>query len=392
MAEKAKGNGASTGRKSGQSSILTVLEEEGNRFVFRVAGIDRSVVNALRRIILSRIPCVVLRTEPHAASLCTVVVNTTQFHNEILKHRLSCVPVHTTDLDTLPGKCELEIDEHNTTAETTWVTTEHFRIRDVATGTYWTPDKSRVLFPPDPKTLHFIDFVRLRGGEALKLRCGFVVSSADENQAFNVVSKCAVTDTLDPHLAEQAFLRQQQQQQQQQPSKEKHDFDRRNFFLLDALRYTIPGSFDFVVESVGVFPPRTLLQKACALMQNECVDVMENELPIVHVDGTMANAFDVLLPDEDATLGYVLQSFVMDLAYEEGQEQKEGDEGEGDEGKRKPLHYVGFAKLHPNDQDSRLRVAYRAARVANKAHVAQVVKEAMRGAEHVFRELYHAFA
>jgi hypothetical protein len=136
-------------------------------------------------------------------------------------------------------------------------------------------------------------------------------------------------------------------------------------------------------------------------MQNECVDVMENELPIMHVDGTMANAFDVLLPDEDATLGYVLQSFVMDLAYEEGQEQGEeeqgeqgeqGDEGKGEKEKRRPLHYVGFAKLHPNDQDSRLRVAYRATRIANKAHVAQVVKEAMRGAEHVFRELYHAFA
>ena len=125
-------------------------------------------------------------------------------------------------------------------------------------------------------------------------------------------------------------------------------------------------------------------------MQNECVDVMENELPIVHVDGTMAHAFDVVLPDEDATLGYVLQSFVMDVAYEAQEQEQE----KGSSRKQKPLHYVGFAKMHPNDQDSRLRVAYRAACAsdANKPHVASLVKEAMRNAEQVFRELYHAFA
>ena len=68
-----------------------------------------SFANALRRIILSEIPINVIRTETEEVNQCKITTNTGRLHNEIIKQRLSCIPIHLTDLDLLPEKYELEV-------------------------------------------------------------------------------------------------------------------------------------------------------------------------------------------------------------------------------------------------------------------------------------------
>ena len=48
---------------------------------------------ALRRTILSDIPVVVFRTSPEEENNCIIDKNTTRFNNEIVKQRLSCIPI-----------------------------------------------------------------------------------------------------------------------------------------------------------------------------------------------------------------------------------------------------------------------------------------------------------
>ena len=73
--------------------------EIDNILKFTLHGVNVSIANAIRRIILSEIPSVVFRTFPHAENKMEIIKNTTRFTNEILKQRLSCVPVYmTTDV------------------------------------------------------------------------------------------------------------------------------------------------------------------------------------------------------------------------------------------------------------------------------------------------------
>ena len=57
---------------------------------------------------------------------------------------------------------------------------------------------------------------------------------------------------------------------------------------------------------------------------------------------TMENSFDIIMQNEDYTLGNILQHYMYDLFYM-------GD---------KSIVYCGFQKFHPHDTESVLRVAF----------------------------------
>lgn len=57
-------------------------------------GLDKSIVNSLRRTLLSEIPCVAFRVEEGATKDMVMEVNNTSLHNEFLMHRFSMVPLY----------------------------------------------------------------------------------------------------------------------------------------------------------------------------------------------------------------------------------------------------------------------------------------------------------
>ena len=137
--------------------------ENNNVYHFTLTGVNVSIANALRRIVLSEIPTVVFRTENNDINQCTITKNTTRLHNEILKQRLSCVPVHMpmNDIDLLPGTHILEVDVKNNTDTMMFVTTQHFRIKKKDTNTYLSEQEQRNIFPPNKITNSYIDFSKM---------------------------------------------------------------------------------------------------------------------------------------------------------------------------------------------------------------------------------------
>ena len=88
--------------------IENILEND-SILSFRLSGVDKCFANGLRRTILTDIPMVVIRTEDTKVNQCVIRKNTSRLHNEILLHRLSCIPIHVND----PGfvdKHQLEIN------------------------------------------------------------------------------------------------------------------------------------------------------------------------------------------------------------------------------------------------------------------------------------------
>ena len=346
---------------------------EFNTYTFTLSGINVSLANSIRRTILSSIPMVVFHTEPHTENKCIVECNTSRLHNEILKHRLSCIPIHSTKLDELPGNYLMELDVTNETDHILYVTTGDFRVKNKQSGQYLSKEDTAKLFPKCAITDSYIDFARLRPkisvsipGERIKLSCEFSVASAEISSTYNAVSKCTYMNTIDQARVSQEWDEREAKYVAEKYTAEEIEYEKKNFHFLDAQRYFVPDSFDFTVESVGVYENKDIVKKACAILQSKFIDLIEaidaDTIPILESETTIDHCYDIILEGEDYTIGKVMEYILYSNFYE----------GE------KMFSYCGFVKLHPHDTSSRIRVAYREKhdKSAMKQHLRSVCVDA----------------
>jgi DNA-directed RNA polymerase alpha subunit len=363
---------------------ISNVSEVGDVYKFSLSNINVSLANALRRCILSDIPTLAFYTENYEDNQCIVHVNTTRLHNEFLKHRLSCIPIHEKDLTRLPGNYVLEIDVKNDTEQMIIITTEHFKIKDKATGNFISQDEVRKIFPANSKTMSYIDFARVRPqigdsipGEQLKLTAEFSVHTAKDNSMFNVVSKCSYRFTNDPIKTKSVWDEYENKLRADEYGADEIQIHKKNFYALDAERYYKPDSFDFVIQTIGVFDNIEIVKKACAVLQNRLVDMIKaidsNMIPINISETTVENSYDIILENEDYTLGPVLEYLLNEQYYV----------------KEKIFTFCGFKKFHPHNEDSTLRIAY--VQAADKRMVSQHLRIACIDASDIFKKIYGLF-
>lgn len=327
---------------------------DNDELKFSLSGVNVSIANALRRIILSEIPIVVFRVSPSDKNKCNIIANTCGLNNEIVKHRLSCIPIHIKDVDEFPLKnYMLELHVQNNTDTTIYVTTKDFVIKDLTSGKYLPENKIREIFPADDLTGDFIDFVRLKAkpaeeiqGKMIHLTSEFDIGTSKEDSAYNVVSTCSYGNTIDD-AAQEAKLAQLKQKWKDEGKKESEiEFEATNWKLLEGKRIFKKDSFDFVIQSIGIHTNAELLILACKVMieklQNLNSNIEKDEVEIKLSESTIPNCYDVKLENEDYTIGKVIEYFMLSSFYEKG-----------------VLTYCGFKMLHPHDAYSLIRLAYK---------------------------------
>ena len=334
---------------------ISNISVDSDVYKFTLSGLNVSLANAIRRTILSDIPTTVFHTQTYQDNQCIIHMNTTRLHNEIIKHRLSCIPVHIQELDLLPGKYIMELDMHNDTDSMMFATTENFKIKNKENDNYLTSDETKRIFPPCPKTNMFIDFVRLRPrmgdtipGEKLKLSCEFSVHTASENSMYNVVTKCSYGNTIDLIKANEVWEGHENKLRTEDTTKADIELQKKNFYLLDAHRHYIEDSFDYCIQSVGVYENREIVRKACVVLQNRLTNMIHSvdsdSIPVKYSETTMDHSHDIILENEDYTLGKVLEYIMYEKHYVSD----------------KTMTFCGFKKFHPHDMDSTIRIAYAA--------------------------------
>jgi DNA-directed RNA polymerase subunit L len=328
------------------------VSKNNNSLLFTLSGVNVSIANGLRRTIISDIPIVVFETTPYERNKANIISNTSRFNNEILKQRLSCIPIHIKDLEMPLENYIMEVEVENNSDTIMYVTTEEFKIKNITTNEYLSNKDTREIFPPNLDTGYYIDFVRLRPrisddipGEKIHLTCKFSISTAKVDGTYNVASTLAYGFTQDKANIEIALAKKKQEWKDQGMTKEENIFQEKNWRILDAHRIIIKDSFDFIIESIGVFTNEELTQKGCTIL----IDKLKNfdnlildKLNIIQSDNTMTNSYDIILVNEDYTLGKILEYFLYSKYYE-------GD---------KSLTYCGFKKMHPHDTESIIRLAY----------------------------------
>jgi DNA-directed RNA polymerase alpha subunit/DNA-directed RNA polymerase subunit L len=363
---------------------ISNVSEDGDVYQFTLANINVSLANGLRRIILSEIPTYAFITETYQDNKCTIHTNTSRLHNEIIKQRLSCIPIHETDMDILTDKYVLELDKTNDTDNVIYATTEDFKIRNKSNGNYLTKEETKRIFPANSRTGYYIDFVRLKPkisdtipGEQIKLEAEFSVSNARQNSMYNVVSKCTYANTPDLTKVEERWDELQSKLVSEESTRDEIEFQKRNFYMLDAQRFFKPDSFDFTIQTVGVYDNKTIVKKGCLVLQNKFVDIIEaidsDVVPIFRSETTMDNCYDIILENEDYTMGKILEYLLYTSYYE-------GD---------KSLTYCGFKKFHPHNPDSTIRVAFSGA--ADKNTVRQYLRDAANQAQEFYSKLHRMF-
>ena len=356
------------------------ISDKGNTLQFTLSGINVSLANALRRTILSDIPIAVFKTSPYEENKAIIYANTSRLNNEILKQRLSCVPIHIRDLKIPLKNYLLEVKEENNTDTVMVVTTEHFKIKNLQTDSYLSENDVREIFPASDLTGYFIDFVKLRPkisdelpGEKIHLTCEFTISNAKDDGMFNCVSTCAYGYTTDDVKMKEELGKKQQGWKDAGLNAEEIEFESKNWKLLDALRITKKDSFDFTIETVGIYTNQEIIQKACDILVDRLnaidMQIHRDELEIKPSDNTMENCFDVRLNNEDYTIGKSIEYF-MYTDYFEG---------------LKTLSFCGFKKFHPHDADSIIRVAY--IDPVEIATIKQNVAECLKNAIDVFTKI-----
>ena len=320
---------------------------------FTLSGVNVSIANSIRRIILSEIPMVVFRVSPNDKNKCNIIANTCGLNNEIVKHRLSCIPIYIKDVEDFPLKNYImELNVQNNTDTTIYVTTEDFTIKDLVTGNYLPKEKVHEIFPANDQTGDFIDFVRLKPrvaeeiqGKIINLTCEFDIGTAKEDAAYNVVSTCSYGNTIDSAVQE-ATLQQLKQKWKDEGKKESEiEFEATNWKLLEGKRIFLKDSFDFVIQTIGIHTNAELLLMSCKIMmeklQNMDSIIDKDELEIKLSDNTMQNCFDIILENEDYTIGKVIEYFLLKKFWE-----------------TRILTFCGFKMMHPHDSYSIIRVAY----------------------------------
>ena len=351
---------------------------------FTLSGVNVSIANAIRRTILSDIPIVVFKTAPYEENKANIIANTTRLNNEILKQRLSCIPIHIKNTEDFPFKNYiLEVNVENITDTTMYVTTKDFIIKDNVTGKPVSESKIREIFPADDYTGYFIDFVRLRPkvsdeipGGKIHLTCEFSLSTAKVDGMFNVVSTCSYGFTVDTVSQDAILEKYKQTWKDEGKNEEDIKFEEKNWKLLDGLRVTKKDSFDFIIQSIGVYTNYELLNKACEILIDKLdeIDTLieKDELKIEKSMNTMSNSFDIILENEDYTIGKVLEYFIYSKFYE-----------------TKIITFCGFKKMHPHDSESIIRVAYKDA--IDKSIIKGNLKECIEDSKQVFGKIKKEF-
>lgn len=332
--------------------VISKLSEEANELKFTINGINVSFANALRRIILSEIPILVFRTTPHDKCLATFDINTSRLNNELIKQRLSCIPIHVTDVDFPFQDFQMEVNKKNDSDAIEYVTTADFTMKNIVTGTYLSKAETDKIFPPHHLTGSYIDFVRLRprisseiDGEHLKMSCKLDIGSAQQDSSFNVVSTCAYGNTPDAAKIKTEWTKKATELSKAGTTAAEIEFLHKDWLLLDAKRLFITDSFDFTIETVGQFTNMSIVYKATQIMLKKLLKfkmTMESEPGLIaKTTTTIENGFDITIVNEGYTLGKAIEFVLYNNHY------------------GKALTYCGFIKPHPHIDICKLRLGFK---------------------------------
>ena len=225
---------------------LLNIRTSTNRIEFELKGVPVSFANALRRIMLTGIPTVVIKD-------VQILQNSSQLPHEMLKHRVEMLPINVKASESRivsETKIELRIPALDAPQE---ITTRHFTIHG---------DRKDVLMKDEDG--NDLLFLNLKSGEAVHVMARLGIDAVDTSQV-STVSYGFHIDEEQARLDKEEYLADVEEEDKPQSSRE---FD--NFYIQRSFHRDASGQadwYDFFVESWGVLAPAEIVRQAAGLLK-----------------------------------------------------------------------------------------------------------------------------
>jgi len=325
---------------------------------FDIEHCDVSFANSLRRIMISETPTIAFDTVDFENSSLKVITNTGALHNEMLVHRLGMIPINISDpLMFDPTDYKFVLDVQNTGNTILDVTSGDFRVIDNKQNRDMDVNE---FFPTNPVTKDHILINRLKpnpgGGEGEKIHIEGTAQMGigKENSRWSPCSCVTYIYKKDPAKFESALSHHLSVKRETNPelTVEQEGDIVNTFRINEEERYFYtdesnnPNIFEFYIESVGVILASKILDQSFDILVKKIekfrsafddhirggdsrVKIMESP--------TVMTAHDIIIDEEDHTLGFLLQSYIDILVPE--------------------VKFVGYNNPHPLKKNIVLRIS-----------------------------------
>ncbi len=338
---------------------------------FQIQNTDVAYVNVLRRMILTGVETLAFNSKMNdqgATSDVKILSNTTPMTNEMLADRIGLIPITVPSLPWSPegwdrDAFEFRLSVENTTGTTMNVKAEEiqvFKMGRAEEGYVPYPGGNREFFRPDPISHDTCLIAVLKGKQPNQApqKIEFVarasVGTGHQHIRWSPVSQCSYSYTIDTSPEKQQTYFQRWLENSKKMSLDslesepgKKEMMIREFQTMEVQRCFKtnekgePNSFDFIVETIGTLPIAVIVEKALYNMEkrlSKYAGELPNDVKVMPADNR-AKAFDFYFPNEDHTLGNLLQAYMEANQMDSNQ-----------------ISYVGYKVPHPLRAEMVLRV------------------------------------
>ena len=307
----------------------------------RINGLHKSIVNSLRRTLLSAIPTVAFRTELNDSDII-IVKNNTSLHNEFLLHRISLIPIYVNPDDFskqylfyLKVDCNPDIPVKTITANDFKIfpRKEEIDSKDIKLEYYdltspLTDDQKEEIFRPfDFKTSkEYCIITELKSTNSietkqeLELYGSPSVSYAYENSRWCAVSCATYSFKKDDVLfkkilKEKIVVNDIPEEKYEEYEKELSISESERYFHRDISME--PNYYEFKIDSTHFMNSKELFIQASEIMMDQ-IKILKDEFPkissgddsILELQSNKENVYKIIVQGYDDTIGNTLQSFI----------------------------------------------------------------------------------
>jgi len=312
-------------------NLQYIPNDPANRFTFEIHNVDLSIINGIRRIILTDIPVIGFDGEENPS--LEIIENNGPLHNEYILQRFGCLPIHfnENDIDTFDSDDYIfELNVKNDTNATVNVTTHDFTVINKENAL--SRKEVMSLFPVNNISKDPILITRLRQGEYLHVKGKAVRRTARNNGGFSA-ALASFRFIQDPSIATQS----------------NNILDRERAYLKN--EYGDPIAILFEIESFTSLTPKYLVLKSIEILMNKLHMITQELYNPQSEKVTFSiknNSGNFLFKDEDDTLGNFLQSLMHNHYIRDKKPTSQN----------RTINYVGYFCPHPLDKTMILRITF----------------------------------
>ena len=306
--------------------------------VFNVNDMDLSIINSLRRIILSELPNVGFFFNPNDFTNKDIDVlhNNTPLHNEFIQHRISLIPINVT-IEQLENwnndDYKFVIDKENNTGNPLNVYTSDIQVFDKNETPL--PNLAKQFFPPDPISKDHILITKINPSKSSKFVVNAIatLNTPQVSTSFGMISNMSIEFVVDKKTADKELdkyiIANKEKASVDTLTYQFNSIERERHYFRN--KYREPNAFLLSITSECNIPCVYIFNKAISVLKNKIISFQNSNYEIINHN----MLFTIIVNNESHTLGNMFQSLVFNHYIRENKDNKFN------------INYIGYNIPHP---------------------------------------------